>query len=335
MAAIPHSKTYISSTEKKNVSKVLSAGLITSGQKSELFLTNLRAYFQEDRMVLYSSGSSALYNILISLNIKINDEVLLPNYICQSVLNCIRVVGATPVFYDNGKETWVSSENEIKSRISKQTKVIIINHVFGIFNSTAKKLSETGIHLIEDCCHFFVKSSLKMPVSKYSLASFYSFNSTKLLSTGEGGAILTNNSSFYKELLKNKIDNPISDLNASLGIIQLSNYNFFLERRSEIALFFDNSLKDYDIYKNKKSSIFFRYPIRVKESQQINFLKSKKVNFRKGVDCLLNSFTEQKDNEFPNSSIDFNQTVSIPIYPALKKNELNKIMKETKKILDA
>lgn len=331
---IRHSKTSISAKDKQAVMQVMKSGLVTSGNKSIEFEKRLCQYLNEEYLTLYSSGSSALYHIIKALNFKNNQEVLVPNYICTSVLKSIEVAGAKLVLYDNGADHWASVEENIKNKITRYTQAIIVNHTFGIFNSAIERISKMGITIIEDACHCLTKSSTQIPINKFSLASFYSFNATKLLATGEGGAVVTRQTSFYNKLLETKIDRPINDLSASFGISQLLQYNTFLKRRQEIACAYNEHFKEFDVTLNKRPSIYFRYPILLHTQKQEHFLKNKKVSFRKGVDNLLCFQMGIPENKFSNSLRDYRATISVPIYPSLSKKEIKTILEETKKELD-
>ena len=171
--------------------------------------------------------------------------------------------------------------------------------------------------------------------TEYSDAAFFSFNATKLLTTGEGGAVVTKDKNLFKELIKIKIDNPINDISASIGISQINKYSDFLKKRRDIANEYDNFFANYNLNKSIKKSIYFRYTIRVSNETRKIFLNSNKVSFRKGVDDLLVFNLNMPKDSFINSYNDYMTTVSLPIYPALKKIEMKIILDEAKKILNA
>ncbi|HXD92896.1 MAG TPA: DegT/DnrJ/EryC1/StrS family aminotransferase, partial [Bacteroidia bacterium] len=285
MTKISHSKSTLNKTEIRAVTGAIERGQISSGTKASKFLSSFKDYIQADNVLFYSSGSSGLFNILLALGISKNEEILLPNYICNSVLKAVEVAGAIPVLYDNSAEKWTSSITEIEKLITTKTKAIVINHTFGIFNYAIEKLKQKNIFIIEDCCHLLTIPSKEFPITYFSDAAFFSFNATKLLATGEGGAVLTYNKVFFNELKKIKLDNPISDISAAIGVAQLRKYDDFLLRRKEIALIYDNAFQN--INKNIEKSIYFRYPIMVPKESQTVFLNNVKVAYRKGIDNLL------------------------------------------------
>lgn len=328
---IPHSNTTLTKKDFDVVKSSLKSGITTAHNKVELFKKEFQNYVEKEYIELYSSGSCALYELFLGLDIQKNDEILIPSYICDSVKRGILKCGAVPIYYDNEQNSWIGSYAEISKKVTKNTKVIVLNHTFGIRYDLEeiKKLTSLNISLIEDCAHFISNEKKDIEISNLFRASFYSFNATKLLATGEGGAVCTNDKDLAKELFKNKLDNGISDLNASLGLSQLEQYDEFLEQRKKIANYYFDSLGDISKDLKKYSSIYFRFPIFVENESK--FLDSQKVAFRKGVDALLHNFMKER---LLNVESVFKKTISIPIYPNLTKKEQTVVIDEIKRLID-
>ncbi len=324
---IQHSKTTLSKNDFNAVNSVMKCGMLTAGKIVDEFQNNFKEYVQKEYIQMYSSGSQGLFELLFALNIKTGDEVLIPSYICSSVNNVILKVGGTPVYYDNKKGSWTSSYNEIAKSINLNTKLIIINHTFGIqYNyEEIARIANSNIPLIEDCAHFISSNNDDIKISNLFLASFYSFNATKLMTTGEGGAICTNRKDIYLELSKYKLDSGISDINASLGISQLKQFDYFIKKRKEIANYYFDELDEIALELRNYNSIYFRFPIFI--SKQTKFLNNNTIFFRKGIDKLLH-----KNMKLPNVEKIFKETISIPIYPNLSKNEQKIIIEIVKEL---
>jgi dTDP-4-amino-4,6-dideoxygalactose transaminase len=303
---------------KKNLEAIIetfNTNIIASNGVSKKFAEKFSNFIEKDYAFLYSSGTMALYDLLLNLDIKKGDDVLIPAYICSSVKYAIIKTGANVVFYDNEEKSWISSYEKIKNSVTKNIKAIIVNHTFGLRYKKDEivKLKQLNIPLIEDNAHFVSNKKEDIEISNLFTASFYSFHVTKLLTTGEGGAILTNDSDLAKKIEQNKLDEGINDINAALGISQLKNYNKFLSKRLEIADIYLSKIPNV----KKLNSIYFRFPILVNNIKK--FLCSKKVSYKRGVDMLLKNL--------PNVTKIYNKTISIPIYPALTKiDETNRIL---------
>ena len=166
-----------------------------------------------------------------------------------------------------------------------------------------------------------------------------SFHATKCLTTGEGGMISLNNKyllpscNIKKSIKKESIHiSPMSDLQASLGIIQFNRYNEFKARRKKIRSFFLSSFKEKGIEVNNdnESEMWFRFCINSKNNYEEfkNHFISNGVETRRGVDQLLNrkyNLNQIEKKDFSESTMLYESNLSIPCYPALKDQEVNYI----------
>lgn len=329
---ISHSKTSINKTDIETVLGSLKSRNLTTGKVSDAFSELLSEYLDLEFINLTSSGTMAFFKILIALEIQKDDEILIPNFICNSIIDPILLLGAKPIIYDNKKDSFLSDVNHIIKRISKKTKVILVNHTFGFaFKEidNLKKEIKKEVYIIEDCCHAISSKSKigSYKISQHSICSFYSFNATKFIGTGEGGAIATSNIDFNEKISKIKIGDKLSDLSCSLGISQLKRIDEFIEKRKFIA---EKYFKAFNNYLNleyfNEDSIYYRYPIIVEDNTP--FINDKEISYRLGVDKLINSV------DFQNSANLLKKIVSIPIYPSLKNNEILKIIDVTKSHLN-
>ncbi len=151
-------------------------------------------------------GRIALFIALKSLEIKKGDEVIVPSYICQSVIESIVLAGGIPVFADSCKENFNISPLSIKEKITKKTKVIIAPHLFGVpcdISEIAKIAKGNNLYLIEDCAQCFdVFYTKNKKVGSVGDISFFSFGFDKPFSTGEGGMLVVNNLNLLESVKK-------------------------------------------------------------------------------------------------------------------------------------
>lgn len=332
---IHHSNTSIGEAERRAVDRVINSGMITAGEENRMFRQEFCRYIGAEYVKLTSSGTMAFFLILKALDIKNGDEVLLPDYICKDLLGPVFAIGAKPILYDNKENSWLSSDEEILSKVTQKTRLVIINHTFGFVFKDIKSLSErlpVSVKIVEDCCHaiFSEKNPLKEFTRNSSVCCFYSFNATKLLASGEGGAISSNDKSFICKMEKMKIGDNLSDLSCAIASVQLKSLDNFIDRRRYIAEIYSEEFKSVlsrDFLDN--AGIYFRYPLMISENQ--SFWGNKTVAYRKGVDSLLSGHINVET--MPNAKKVYNKTVSIPIYPALDDKKVGKIVDETKKLL--
>lgn len=146
-----------------------------------------------------SSGTSALYISLGALGIGPGDEVIIPVYTFIATYNVVVLNYALPVFVDTDIESFQIDANKIEAAITKQTKVIMPVHIGGS-PADLDKILEIGrkanIPVIEDACQAHLAEWRGQKVGNYGLAGAFSFQASKNLNSGEGGAILTNDEKF-------------------------------------------------------------------------------------------------------------------------------------------
>lgn len=322
---ISHSKSFITTNHINKVVDCLNSGLTAAGNLNTLFSKKFGRFIERDHVMLFSSGTSALYHLLKNLECHGRSEVLLPNYICSNVYDAIVLSGNRPVLYDNAPGEWITELNLVKGKVTPETCAIVLNHTFGQALPFVKQLKEEfpNVFIIEDCCHLIAPQSRVNNVEiSVGDASFFSFNSTKLLAGGEGGALQINDSTIFRSIESTRIDLGLSDMTCALLIEQLKDYPSFLNRRKEIAEKYSNELV-LNSHQLLDQSTYFRYTTMVQNQEEI--LVDREVAFRKGVDQLIH-LKMNLDTHLPNSVHAYEQTVSLPIYPALTEKELKTII---------
>ncbi len=281
-----------------------------------------------------ASGAAALTLALLAIGAGRGDEVILPTYVCPSVMEAVITVEATPVLCDVGL-SWVMESQNVAPYITNKTKAIIVPHMYGIFADVIS-FKQFKIPIIEDCAQAITGNNEKQV---FGDIAFFSFHPTKCLTTGEGGIAISRNEQYVKRMriLRDGVESanvarvfsPMSDIASSLGLSQLSRYNEALDRRRSIASYYREVLEKVVPHAFSasifKKSMFFRFPLRVPgglELYQARF-EEKGINIRRGVDKLLHRLLNIADDKYPTSVMLFNSTISLPIYPALTEEEIS------------
>lgn len=162
-----------------------------------------KAYAEADYCHLMSSGFGAITSALVGLGIGPGDEVIVPAYTYIATALAVTAVGAIPVIADID-ETLTLDVNEFEKKISKNTKAVIPVHIMGFpcnmdaINAVAKK---HGIAVVEDACQSIGGRYNGKFLGTLGDAGAYSFNYYKVLTAGEGGALVTNNRTIYERAL--------------------------------------------------------------------------------------------------------------------------------------
>tara|TARA_B100000780_G_C21088399_1_gene438540 strand:- start:78 stop:1256 length:1179 start_codon:yes stop_codon:yes gene_type:complete len=373
---IPYAKHSISEEDIDAVKKTLKSKNLTQGPEVKKFESIFSKNIGVKHSIAVNSCTSALHLSCLALNLKKNDIVWTsPNSFVASS-NSALYCGAKVDFIDIDLETNSISLNELEKKLKiakkkkKLPKILISVHFGGAPNYQDKihKLSKKyNFKIIEDACHALGAKYLnqKMGNCKWSDITVFSFHAAKVITTGEGGMVTTNNKELYNKilmlrshgitrdpakLLKNKNNRlyyeqqylgynfRLTDFQASLGISQLKKLNKFVNIRNKIALFYNKEFKKLPlkIPKIDKSSysayhlyvILLKYGIRKK---LIKFLESKNIypSFHY-IPIYHQPYYKMlgfKKNNFPNTEEYFKSALSLPMYPTIKTVELKKITK--------
>ena len=283
--------------------------------------------------VAVGSGSAALVLALRGVGLRREDEVVLPTYVCRSVLEAVVAVDGIPVLCDVG-EDWVVTAECVARRITPKTKAIIVPHMYGVF-ADVDSFRTFDVPVIEDSAQAVDNCERRSIAADVAV---FSFHPTKCLTSGEGGMAVSSDPLVVAKMRKlrdgsdgvlecGRMFSPLSDIAASLALSQLRRYPEALVRRGEIAHRYVETLETARpdcLNRNAfENSMFFRFPIRIRGGLgacQGSFL-DRGIHVRRGVDVLLHRLIDQGDSDFPTSVELFNSTVSVPIYPALTAEE--------------
>lgn len=350
------SKSDLNEVKKSLLSKNLSRGPLIG--KFEKALTN---FTNSKYSVVVNSGTSALILAVKSLSLKKNTYVAVPNITFIATANSVLLSGYKVLLVDVDPKTGlVNYENLIKAVKNKNVSCFINVHLNGNINDLKKIYSfckKRNIKIIEDACHalgteFYINNK-KFNVCDNSFCdiSTLSFHPAKLITTGEGGALLTNNFKLYKKaknimnhgyqnnyIKKNGFKHEyyriasagynfrLSDINCALGFSQIKKIKKKLLHRQKIAKFYNKFFSKYKYFEtihlneNVKSA-FHLYPLQIKNFKKknkiklMNRLKKKKI-FTQIHYLPLNRqpLYKNMNSKFPGSQIYFEKSFSLPIH---------------------
>lgn len=343
MDSIPHSRPWITDTDRAAVAQVLSTSMLAQGDQVARFEAEVATRVDAHGAVATGSGSSAMTLALLGLGVHAGDEVILPTYVCRSVYEAVLTSGATPVLADS-REDWLLSPAAVKRMLTSRTKALIVAHLYGIFADLAP-FRTFGIAIVEDCAQAFPGSTREMQGD----VSVFSFHPTKCLTTGEGGMATARDAQIVARLrairdgmehhLAPRLFSPLSDLSATLGIAQLGRYGDMLAKRKQFALRYrqviDACLPGALNGEAFERSMHFRFVLRVARGfdYYAERFASHGVIVRRGVDELLHRVSGADERNFPIACKLFRETLSLPIYPALSEEEFSRCVAAATKVL--
>jgi perosamine synthetase len=203
---IPVSEPDLSRLEKKYLNKVFDSGWISStGNFLDKFQTSWADNCNTTHALAVSNGTVAIHLILLGLEIKPGDEVIVPSLTFVATANAVRYVGATPIFADVNLETWCLDRKSVETLITSRTKAIIFVALYGNTSGVEEIeefCSKNGIFLIEDAAESPFGSLNGKPAGSFGIAASFSFYGNKIITSGEGGAVVTSDTNLYNKMKK-------------------------------------------------------------------------------------------------------------------------------------
>lgn len=166
----------------------------------DLFEKEFSAHFQVKHSLLLSSGTNALVAALLSLNIRPGDEVIVPIYTFVATVNAVLTVGAVPILVENDSELGYNLV-DLENKISEKTKAIIVVHMDGLVSNiqgVQKICAQRCLFLIEDAAQALGAELQGKKVGTFGDIGCFSLNENKVLTCGEGGVLITNDSTLFE-----------------------------------------------------------------------------------------------------------------------------------------
>lgn len=284
----------------QNFLNLLYSGNYIGGKSVENFESRLSKFLDTKYIASVNSGTDALFLALIALDIKENDEVIVPSFTYFATVETILNLKAIPVFVDIELDKFTISLNTLEKAVTKKTKCIIPVHLFG-FNSDIENIvnfaKNKNISVLEDTAQAFGSKTLD---EKYlgtlgDINAFSTYPTKTLGGIGDGGFITTNNKELYKKvkLLKNHgqsktyfhdipgYNSRLDSLNAYILTKKLGNFSAVKKSRTE---FFKDYIKFFDKYsdieipKIEKNNLLNNFSIKVSPKLRGALLKELNLN---------------------------------------------------------
>ena len=377
---IPYGRHELDDNDIQAVVDILQKGDITQGQTVEDFSQALADYAGAKYGVAVSSGSAALHLSLAALGIGPGDEVITTPMTFCATANAILYMGADVKFVDIDQNTLNIDPGLIEEKITERTKAIIpvdfrghpanLPEIKEISDKHNLRIIEDGSHSIGSSYNHKGKEHFCGDSIHADLCT-YSFHPVKHITTGEGGAVLTNDPNLYQKLFllrKHGINRRedmfneklrigpwvydleilgynyrLTDFQAALGMSQLKKIDMVKARRREIVNYYNEHFSIIDElilpYEDEiVNSNFHLYILQVKENPRFDrydlFTYLENKNYAPMVHYIpvhLLSYYKQhyghKRGDFPIAENYYDRTISIPLYPSLTNDEVEKVVK--------
>ncbi|HSF00709.1 MAG TPA: DegT/DnrJ/EryC1/StrS family aminotransferase [Nitrososphaeraceae archaeon] len=375
---IPINRPWIDDEEKQEIIKVLEENALTSaarngGKRVQEFESSLRSFLNVKHAIAVNSGTAALHASLLALDIKADDEVLLPSFTFVATANSVVASGAKPVFVDINTKDYTIDLHDLKRKISKKSKVILPVHLYG-HPSDLCELNEIAnqysLYLIEDACQSLGSIYKNKQTGTFGTMGCFSMYAGKVVTAGEGGAIVTNDDELADTLkmIRNHgmvegydtqrlgLNYRLPELSAAIAKIQMKKLKTILDLRRRNSLLLSNLLETiiskYNIKIPEEDQIkkfnWYLYTLAFNNSNNINlrdYIKKKLIENGIGVAVYYDPpvhktpFYERfsMNNDLQNTNWSSKHVLSLPVHPGVSEmdiqNMVNVLKRELQNIL--
>ncbi len=338
-----------------DIESVLRSGVLTGGSFTEALERRFCEYTKAKHAVAVSSGASSLEIPLRFFNVK-GREVIVPTNTFVATPNSVMFAGGRPVFADMREETLCVDPDDIARRITSKTAGVIVVHIAGLvcpeIDAIADLCEDHGLFLLEDSAHAHGAMIDGRAAGTLGDAGCFSFAPTKVMTTGEGGILITDNAGLAEAArsMRNRGLNSerlmvmlghswcLSEISAILGLHQLDNLEHFVQRRNEIARLYESNLAKVDgvtLFKTPPNirHSYHKFPVKLAEgldAEKVAGVLKDKYGVETGrvyyPPCHLHPYYKTafgtREGDFPVAESVMHRVLCLPIHIALSDEQI-------------
>jgi perosamine synthetase len=335
---IPHSRPTVSDADAEDVARVVRGGQLAQGPEVAGLEHELARRLGVAAAAAVSSGSAALELALRALDVGPGHEVIIPTYACDALYHAVTRCGGTPVLADADSETFGLSAADTARRRTARTRAVIVVHPFGLAVDLAD-FHRLGVALVEDCAQTLGATIGDRPVGAREGLAVCSFYATKLLTTGEGGAVAgpadlvahARDARDYDERteLAPRFNYKMTDMQAALGRSQLARLDTFIARRRALAARYRAALAHAPRCRVPADAgdrhVYHRFVVAVDQPLEplLAHLERRGVAARRPVFRPIHRALG--GSGYPNAERLWSQCLSLPCYPLLTDAEADTV----------
>jgi len=369
---IPLFKTYWEEDDVEAVSRIIRRGTYwAAGPEIEEFEKKTARFVGTKYAVAFNSGTSALHTLLLACNIK-DKEVIVPSFTFIATANSVVLAGGKPIFAESEPETFGLDAGDVEKKITSKTKAILPIHYGGFPARDIEKLrkiaEDHSILLLEDAAESLGATMHNKKVGTFGHSAIFSFCQNKIISTGEGGLLVTDSQEIYekarlirshgrvesgKDYFSSTGDNDYIEVGynfrmptmlAALGISQLNKIEKIIRLRRKNAIYLTKHLSHLKVVtipkENKKYfSVYQMYPILLLNEKIRNSLQEylaqheimSKIYFNPAhLKTVYQRQCKYIEQNLPLTESLSKRILNLPIFPTLKKEEMDYMIKVIK-----
>ena len=365
---LPYGRQAIDNEDIAAVIEVLESDWLTTGPKVREFESRVAERIGVGHAVAVSNGTAALHAMMHALDIGPGDEVIVPTITFAASANCVVYQGGTPVLVDVEPDTLLIDPAAVEAAITDRTKAIIAVDYAGQpcdYVRLQAIADRHSIHLVTDACHSLGGSYEDSPVGSLTLASAFSFHPVKLMTTGEGGMVVTDDAELAEKMrvFRNHgistdhhqrqsagtweyamcslgFNYRLSDMQCALGISQLNKLDGWVRRRQEIAAHYDRAFSGVEgveplSVRECASSAFHLYVIRWRGGidRSAAFARLREMGLAVNVHYQpvhLHPFYREQfgthAGQCPVAEAAYDEIISLPMYPTMSNTDVERVI---------
>lgn len=377
--SIPFHRSAVGNEEAQAVADVVRSGWLTMGPKTIEFERQFACYIGVKHAIAVSSCTAALHLSLDAIRIQPGDEVLVPTTTFASTAEVVTYFGARPVLVDVEACSLNIDPADVEKKITPRSKAIIPVHFAGQpcnMNALGEIASQHKLHMVEDAAHALPALYSGKRVGTISELTTFSFYATKTLTTGEGGMVTTNDDSYaqrvqlmrlhgisrdawkrysvegswFYEVLEAGYKYNFTDLQAALGLVQLSKCDSMSEQRTRVAEQYNRAFSDMPAVQTPCvlpdcQVAWHLYVLRLNLSQlsidRDGFIREL---MERGIGTSVHFIPLHmhplyrrdygyKENDCPVACREYSRSLSLPIYPDLSEDEVGYVINSVREVI--
>ena len=359
-------KPYLTKDEAQAAYDTILSGWITQGPKVQEFEEKFAAYTGAAYAVAVTNCTTALHLSMIVAGIGPQDEVICPSLSYIATANAIKYVGAKPIFAEVAHGTYNLDPADVERRITANTKAILIVHQIGFpadIDAFQQLANKYNLKLIEDAACAAGSSYKGSKIGSHSELVCFSFHPRKVISTGDGGMITTNNHDYYQRLkllrqhgmsvndrvrhesksivfedhLELGYNYRMTDIQGAIGIKQLEKLDWIVNERRKIARFYDQAFKGLPFLKLPMEQIgdysnYQSYSIYIEKSSPVNRNELMQALLDAGISTRRGVMTTHRETAYladglevslPISEDMHDHSIILPLYVPMTEEDVN------------
>jgi dTDP-4-amino-4,6-dideoxygalactose transaminase len=330
--------------ELEAVREVFESGALTMGPKVEELEELVAAACGVEHAVAVSNGTAALHLAVLALGLGHGDEVLVPAYTFPATANVVRLAGATPVLVDVDPATFNLDVEKVYEAVTPRTKAVLAVHLFGrpLDWEALQSAVPPEVTLLEDAAGALGASWKGMPCGGLGAAGCLSFHPRKIVTTGEGGAVTTNDAELaaaVRRLRHHGIEGTdiaepstnyrLADILCAIGIPQLRRLDELLAERARIADAYAERLRgiaDLPEADEGDTHGWQAYVIRMnRRAEAMEALRAEGIEVQIGTYALHHLSAYRDQGPFPGADEAFERALALPLHARLTDAELDRV----------